>query len=113
MEIQENPQMFEEKLISDPNYLINFIIDNNLAEVRKRMTDLGYQDITTKDDAISVINELIEIQDVDTYKFVLSVPLKTEIVPKIYWSALENASNRAFIIVQEKLGNMLPLPELP
>jgi hypothetical protein len=103
---EKTPEELNLSLKNDPNYVINMIIDNNPIEVRKRMVRLEFggfdEDITTNEDMIEVINYLLKNDKIPELKYVLSVPLISEKIPTIYYQAIEDASNEAYLRLREK-----------
>ena len=102
---EKTPQELINSLTNDPNYVINMIIDNNPEEVKKRVLRLEFggfdQDITTNEDIIRVVNYLIDNERVADLKYILSVPLISEKIPTIYYTAIEQASNMAYSRLRE------------
>lgn len=80
------------KLLNDPVFLINFILDNNPGEVAERMMQVGYSVSTDKDEQLQVVNELWESGKSDDLIYVLSVPYVPEKVSSLYDQAIEEAA---------------------
>ena len=100
MQSDINPEQFKERLLNDPNYLINFIIDNNFEEVRARAISLEFggfdTDISVKGDLVEVVNYLISKQNFKDLKYLLSVPVKADRFSPIYYGAFESSVSDAY-----------------
>lgn len=100
MQSNITPEEFKNRLLNDPNYLINFIIDNNFEAVRERAISLQFggfdEDISVKSDLLEVVNYLIENKNFRDLKYLLSVPVKEDRFSAIYYGAFESAVSSAY-----------------
>ncbi len=88
---QLTPSDLKKKLLTEPSFVVSFILDNNPEEVRERLTEIGYT-VANKDEMIDAINDIIARGDMSQFTQALSVTLITENYDPIYDAAIEEAA---------------------
>lgn len=70
-------QTFRERLMSDKDFAISYIVANNEVAVAEQIRALGYS-VNTTDDIFALLNHMLTEGKMDEFRQSLSVPMRTE-----------------------------------
>lgn len=68
---------FRERLASDPNFRVSYIVSNNEVAVAERLRAEGFN-VSTSDDIFRELNALLAAKEYRVFNHVLSVPMRTD-----------------------------------
>lgn len=67
----------KEGLMTDPNYAVQFLIENNSPAIIERLQSMGFT-VSTPDDVYEALNAMLEQGQRDRFLDALNVPLQTD-----------------------------------